>query len=132
MPMRKTACLVAVTSLWASAPIGSAAQSITVAPTFQQSLASYDSRVEDVLRGEQRLHAWGLMIGLERPGRFWQPHLWYQRFEFRNPCQVPASVVDRVNDGWSLSVGPGLEVVDTPEVSAMILATAGITPTRDT
>ena len=116
-----------MTGLALVAPVENlSAQSLTFAPTYQQSLVTYESRVAEPFRGEQHFYAWGVMLGLERPGRFWQPHLWYQRYDFGNACQLPNDVVDCGNVGWALSIGPGLQVLETPDLSGTILATVGV------
>ena len=127
MDGRRGWCLIAVVGggLVTSVPALSA-QSLTFAPTYQQSLVSYESRVAEPFRGDQHFHAWGVMVGLERPGRFWQPHLWYQRYDFQNACQLPNDVVDCGNDGWALSIGPGLRIFETPAISGTALATVGV------
>lgn len=103
-----------------------AQRTLMFAPTYQQSFTSWESRTTDPVVGQQDFHAWGFMVGLERPGRFWQPHLWYQRYEYGQPCTTPTPAFDCEIDGWALSVGPGFEVVRTPTVRAMILPQAGI------
>lgn len=100
--------------------------SVTLAPTYQQSFEAYESGVADPVLGQQHFHAWGFMVGVERPGRFWQPHLWLQRYEFGRPCETPSDVVDCMTDGWSLAVGPGLQVVSTPRVSGILLPQVGL------
>ena len=119
-------CLVAWIGLLVVPGQDVSGQSLTFAPTFQQSFATFEGRVADPLLGEQSFNAWGMMLGLERPGRFLQPHLWFQRYDFASSCRIGTDVGECGNDGWSLSVGPALQVVRTPMVSGRVLATVGM------
>lgn len=122
--------LVALAGALALSAPDASAQSLTLSPTYQQSIASYEGRVFDFLSGDQPFQAWGFMMGLERPGRFWQPHLWFQRYEIGNPCPVPTEEVECGNEGWVVSVGPGLRVVETPHLTGMVLAQVGLQSRR--
>lgn len=99
---------------------------VVLAPTYQQSVAAYQSRTDPL--GHQQFHAWGFMVGVERPGRFWQPHLWLQRYEFGRPCVTSNDRVDCMNEGWALSVGPGLQILSVPRLSGTFLPQVGFQP----
>lgn len=121
------ACALFAGLLLATAAPRAAAQGyVSLAPTFQGSVAAYEGGPVDPVLGPQRFHAWGFMAGLERPGRFWQPHLWLQRYELGRPCETGPHALDCTNDGWALSVGPGLRVIDTPYVSGTFLPQVGL------
>lgn len=113
-----------------SAPEASA-QVLRVGPTYQTTVQDYSSRGFAPLVQDSHFEAWGLMVGVERPGSWWAPHLWLQRYEVRNVCETPTSPMpghpsselsmceDR---GWYLSVGPALEFLHTGPVIGTALA----------
>jgi hypothetical protein len=127
--MRTTASSVAVLVSALVLPFGGsegrAQEILSFAPTYEQSVATYEYRFDPVL-GAQSFRAWGLMLGVERPGRFWQPHVWFQRYRHGEPCRAPSGVVDCDLDGWALSVGPGLRFLDAPRLSAIFLPQVGL------
>lgn len=108
-----------------AAPEAAAQGTLSFGPTYQQSFVAYEGGTVDPVLGVQQFHAWGFMVGLERPDRFWQPHLWLQHYEFGQPCETPNPTFDCVNDGWSLSVGPGLRIIDTPDLAGTFLPQVG-------
>lgn len=127
--MRSTTvpCIAALTCLLAlTAPDAAAQRHLAFGPTWQQSFGALGSGAVDPVLGQERFHAWGFMVGLERPGRVWQPHLWLQRYELGQPCEAPSDHFDCTNQGWALSVGPGLELLDTPELQGTFLPQVGI------
>ncbi|HSR43052.1 MAG TPA: hypothetical protein VLL48_12785 [Longimicrobiales bacterium] len=126
MGIRIAAFLTVLTVVLGTLPRDAAAQRhVLLAPTYQQSVAAYDSGVLEPVSGPLEFRAWGFMVGLQRPGSFWQPHLWIQRYELGQPCEVQTDLFDCTNDGWSVSVGPGLEVIDTPRLTGLVLPQVG-------
>ncbi|MFC1790881.1 hypothetical protein ACFL0I_00220 [Gemmatimonadota bacterium] len=86
------------------------AQTLTVTPTYQASVSRYDSNVPG-----SEFSAYGLMLGLIRPGAWWAPHFWYQRYRtdsrqrYAPDFGFPSGGDGTENTGWMLSVGPAIE-----------------------
>ncbi len=97
-------------------------QTYTVMPTYQDSFAEYDP---GLYRSDFR--AWGMMVGLERPGHWWAPHVWVQRYEIGSvdPDDRPGER-NSVNDGWSVSVGPSIQLVNTPPALVTMVSQLGL------
>jgi hypothetical protein len=85
------------------------AQTFTITPTYLVSAGRYDENLPG-----SRYRAWGLMLGQERAGQWWQPHLWFQRYDLDSYTRdVNPGVGDPERSGWSVSVGPSLEFIDS-------------------
>lgn len=101
-----------------------AAQQLTVTPTYQVSYNQFELNNQfegSTARSDYR--AWGLMVGLIRPGHWWTPHLWFERFEISQVCSPP---IECGNDGWSLSVGPALEIMESGPLAATLVPQLGM------
>jgi hypothetical protein len=92
-------------------PQASAQDYFTVTPTYQVSLSRREAAPST---GGLYTQGWGLMVGMERPGSRWSPHLWVQRYTEEMLCIVPNPAVRATcrNSGWMISVGPALRLVD--------------------
>ena len=109
-------------SLALGATLPLSAQRYSLAGTFQASVAEYPAtlRVPDY-------RSYGVMVGVERLGHWWSPHLWLQRYDLLNICQDPTPGDARCNgDGWSLSVGPSIEFLNTGPVRGSFLPQLGL------
>lgn len=97
--------------------------------TFQASVAEYQTSLREYpasLAGPD-YRAYGVMLGVERPGHWWSPHLWLQRYDLLNVCLDPRPGDARCKgDGWSLSVGPSLRFLDGASLKGSILPQIGL------
>jgi hypothetical protein len=97
--------------------------------TFQASVAEYRTSLGEYpasLAGPD-YRAYGVMLGVERPGHWWSPHLWLQRYDLLNVCLDPRPGDARCKgDGWSLSVGPSLRFLDGASLKGSILPQIGL------
>ncbi len=111
-------------SIGFAAPRDVAAQQLTVMPTYQVSYNQFELNNQlqaNSLRSDYR--AWGLMVGLVRPGRWWTPHLWFEKYEIGQVCSPS---IECGNDGWSLSVGPALEIMESGPLAATLIPQLGM------
>lgn len=80
------------------------AQVVSITPTFQASVRRFD---HDFPSSDYT--AWGIMVGAERPGSWWSPHVWLQRYRTTSDRWWGDGLPSRSHmDGWLLSVGPGI------------------------
>ena len=124
----RTRCFVCfgliVASAGFAAPRDVAAQQLTVTPTYQVSYRQFEgfNPFEASTAGSD-YRAWGLMVGLIRPGRWWTPHLWFEKYEIGQVCSPS---IECGNDGWSLSVGPALEIMESGPLAATLVPQLGM------
>ncbi|MFC1661195.1 hypothetical protein ACFL3S_07045 [Gemmatimonadota bacterium] len=104
-------------SLWSGQSENAGAQVYTVTPTYLMSAGRFDSNVPG-----SEYRAWGVMLGKEKEGQWWQPHLWFQRYDIRSyPVGASPGVGDPKLTGWSISVGPSIEFMDSdPWIGAFV------------
>lgn len=122
-------------SLWVSAgtlafmmgvgaPRQAGAQTLSFTPTYQQTVARYDSFVP-----QSDFQAFGFMVGLTRTSEWWQPHVWFQRYFLQGPGeQVPPEQVGKKErfSGWMLSVGPAIELLRRGRLTGDLLPLLGL------
>lgn len=108
---------------------GTAQTTSSLTATFQASVAEYRTSLREYpanLAGPD-YRAYGIMLGVERPGHWWSPHLWLQRYDLLNVCLDPRPGDARCKgDGWSLSVGPSLRFLDGASLKGSILPQIGL------
>lgn len=93
----------------ASRPLS--AQALAFTPTYQVSISQYSN----LLPGSE-FSAFGFMVGLDRSGGPWIPHLWVQRYRATTYGGLTAPVEREktgTTEGWILSLGPAIEFLDT-------------------
>lgn len=116
-----------VLALFLSPPEPIMAQTMSVTPTIQASVAEYDQLVPGM-----EYRSYGLMLGTERPGHWWSPHVWFQRYELTSVCpEVLPDGRGCSNDGWSLSVGPAIEFLDSDRWTGRMIPQMGFTSRSD-
>lgn len=110
----------AMLAIGAIAP-GASAQSLDVAPTFQASVANAFAEVTGM-----QFRAWGFMAGFARPGS-WSPHVWVQRYRLDSDCGLVVPGTSHCGtEGWTVSVGPALQFLDTPRWSGRVVGQVGV------
>lgn len=106
------------TALWLPSP--AAAQTYySVMPTFETSYSEFSA----VAPGSSYT-SWGIMAGQTVPGRWWAPHLWFQKYDLDTVCSPELDSCG--NDGWALSVGPAIDFVRSPRVLAQLVTQVGL------
>jgi hypothetical protein len=119
---------VALGMPWLAAP-ASAQTTSSLTATYQASVAEYRRSPWEYpanLAGPG-YRAYGIMLGMERHGQWWSPHLWLQRYDLLNVCLDPRPGDVRCKgDGWSLSVGPSLRFLDGASFKGSILPQIGL------
>ncbi len=111
----------ALAILWTADPLPAQATSSMTA-TFQASVAEYPRTLT-----APDYRAYGVMVGMERPGQWWSPHLWLQRYDLVNICFDPRPGDSRCKgDGWSLSVGPAIRFLDGASLKGSFLPQVGL------
>jgi hypothetical protein len=98
------------------------AQAVTVTPTYQTSVHMFDPS----LPGSE-LRGWGVMLGFERPGRWLEPHVWVQRYQMGSSAPTDTEIACG-NEGWSVSLGPAIQLVRSGPVSGSFVPQIGIGP----
>lgn len=108
-------CLIAI-------PVVAAGQTYSLTPTYQTSVRAFDPGLPG-----SSYRAWGVMVGQTTPGRWWSPHVWVQRFDQGVVCpsDQPGGA-SCGNEGWSFSVGPAIEFVDTGRVVGSFVSQVGL------
>jgi hypothetical protein len=120
---RSLSALVAVTAVTAvagmSAPLG--AQAFDVSPTYQASVARLLTEAP-----QSQFQAVGVMLGFQNTGS-WSPHVWVQRYRLESDCQfyLPAQE-DCRTEGWSVSIGPALQFLDTDRWTGTMVTQVGL------
>jgi hypothetical protein len=111
----------ALLTLWAGSP-ASAQNTSSMTATFQASVAEYPT---SLVAPDYR--SYGVMVGVQRPGYWWSPHLWLQRYDLGNICLDPMPGDSRCKgNGWSLSVGPSIEFLDKGSLKGSLLTQVGL------
>jgi hypothetical protein len=114
--------IMAVVLTLAAALPASAQTTSSLTATFQASVAEYPTRL-----AAPDYRSYGVMLGVERPGRWWSPHLWLQRYDLVNICLDPLPGDSRCKgNGWSLSVGPSIQFLDGASLKGSILPQIGL------
>jgi len=105
----------------AAAP-ASAQTTSSLTATFQASVAEYPA---ELVAPEYR--SFGIMVGVERAGHWWSPHVWLQRYDLLNVCLDPTPGDARCKgNGWSLSVGPSIAFLDKGSWKGSFLPQLGL------
>ena len=120
--LRNLAASLGALTLLIGIPVVAAGQTYSVTPTYQTSVRAFDPGLPNAT-----YRAWGVMVGQTTPGRWWSPHVWVQRFDHGIVCRGDQPGGESCgNEGWSFSVGPAIEFVDTGRVIGSFVSQVGL------
>lgn len=100
------------------------AQTLSLTPTYQESITEYSS-----LFPRSEYQALGFMVGLNRAQGWWQPHVWFQRYEVVSYRQDV--LPDQPRDGgrtrgWMVSMGPAIRLLRSGRITGDLLPQVGL------
>jgi hypothetical protein len=111
----------ALLTLCAGVPT-SAQTTSSVTATFQASVAEFPTSL-----AAPDYRSYGVMVGMQRAGQWWSPHIWLQRYDLVNICLDPTPGDARCKgDGWSLSLGPSIQFLDKGSLKGSFLPQVGL------
>jgi hypothetical protein len=125
--MRRSHWVVSISSLALLVPTSpepGLAQTISFTPTFQQSVSQYSS-----LFPQSEYQALGFMVGLGRAPGWWEPHVWFQRYQvvpYRQDSRPGQPGDGGKTTGWMVSVGPAIELLRSGRITGDLLPQVGM------
>jgi hypothetical protein len=127
--MTSRSLLLAAVLLFLATPSGLRGQDFTlplptysITPTYQRSVVELNRSLV-----ASDFQALGVMLGVDRPGHWWSPHAWVQRYELGQvtAANTPGGPSAHIR-GWSVSVGPAIDLVNTPRTLISFMSHLGL------
>ena len=101
-----------------------AAQMMALTPTFQGGLS-----LSDPVLPQSEFLALGFMVGVNRNVGWWQPHVWFQRYQIDSyrPGVLPSGGDGGTRiTGWMVSVGPAIRLLKSGRLTGDFLPMVGL------